>query len=193
MPAYAAYPDDQGYVNGKMYNNLVEYFVANSGRFTVGTTYGNLTNPNDDFKKLLYGHPSPGTSFTTIKVDGSNYYFTAESVNPKESDLSTSATQIINGILVNQELKIVSNSNSGKADTVQIKYIVTNNDTSAHSIGTRIMMDTMLGYNDAAPFRIPGYGAVTTELELTGDGIPEYWQAFDSLTSPSVIAQGTIT
>ncbi len=192
MPAYAAYPDDQCYVNGKMYNNLVEYFVANSGRFTVGTTYGNLTNPNDDFKKLLYGHPSPGTSFTTIKVDGSNYYFTAGSVNPKESDLSTSATQIINGILINQELKIVSNSNSGKADTVQIKYTVNNNDTSAHSIGTRIMMDTMLGYNDAAPFRIPGYGAVTTELELTGDNIPDYWQAFDSLTNPSVIAQGTL-
>ncbi len=191
-PAFAVYPDDQGYTNGKMYNSLIEYSVSSSGRFTVGTTYGNLTNPNDDFKKLLYGHPNPGTSFTTIKIDGSNYYFSAESVNPNASDLSTSSTQTISGVSIEQELKIVSNSNSGKADTVQIKYVATNNDTTSHSIGARIMMDTMLGYNDAAPFRIPGYGAVTTELELTGDDIPDYWQAFDSLTSPSVIAQGTL-
>lgn len=32
-------------------------------------------------------------------------------------------------------------------------------------------MDTMLGSNDAAPFVIPGIGAVTSELELTGNNI----------------------
>ena len=39
-----------------------------------------------------------------------------------------------------------------------------------------------LGNNDADPFRLPGFGAVTTETELTGDSIFKYCQAFDSLT-----------
>jgi len=55
------------------------------------------------------------------------------------------------------------------------------------------MLDTMLGDNDGAPFNIPGTGAVTTEMEFTGASIPEYWQAFDDLSNPSVISQGTLT
>ncbi|NLD50833.1 MAG: hypothetical protein GX660_27135, partial [Clostridiaceae bacterium] len=49
-PSFAAYPSGQGYENGTMFNNFIEYVVANNGLFSVGTTYGNLTNPNDDFK-----------------------------------------------------------------------------------------------------------------------------------------------
>lgn len=181
-----------GLSGNKVYNNFLEYAFSSDGRFTIGTTGGNPDNPNDDYKKMLYGHPSSRTSFSTIKVDGSDYVFSAQSVNTDASNLSTTATQIINGVNVVQELKIVTNSNTGKADTVQIKYTATNQSSIAHSVGTRIMMDTMLGNNDAAPFRIPRYGAVTTELELTGNDIPDYWQAFDSLNNPSVIAQGTL-
>lgn len=181
-----------GYSNGKMYNDYLEYVVAYNGRFTIGTTGGNPDNANDNYKRMLYGHPSPWSSYTSLKVDGSNYYFSPQSVNQDSSNLSTTATQNINGVNIVQELKLVTNSNTGKADTVQIKYTATNQGASSHTVGTRIMMDTMLGNNDAAPFRIPGYGAVTTELELTGSNIPDYWQAFDSLTNPSVIAQGTL-
>ena len=53
------------------------------------------------------------------------------------------------------------------------------------------MLDTMLGSNDNAPFRIEGIGNVTTEKEFIGDSIPQYWQAFDSLTNPTVVSQGT--
>ena len=52
------------------------------------------------------------------------------------------------------------------------------------------MMDTMLGSNDAAPFRVPGVGDVTRETEFAGDDIPQYWQAFDSLASPNVVSYG---
>lgn len=181
-----------GASGNKVYNDFLEFALANNGRFTIGTTGGNPDNPNDNYKKMLYGHPSPSTSFSTIKVDGSNYIFNTQTIESDESDLSTRATQNINGVDVVQELKIVANSSTGKADTVQIKYTATNQSSTAHTVGTRIMMDTMLGNNDAAPFMVPGNGAVTTELELTGDDIPDYWQAFDSLTNPSVIAQGTL-
>ena len=50
------------------------------------------------------------------------------------------------------------------------------------------MMDTMLGGNDAAPFRVNG-SDVTTETVYSGSNIPQIWQAFDSATNPGVVAQ----
>ncbi|MDR3091852.1 MAG: hypothetical protein LBU36_06650 [Clostridiales bacterium] len=55
------------------------------------------------------------------------------------------------------------------------------------------MFDTTLGGNDYAPFRVPSVGDVTTELSLYRGNIPEFWQAFDSLSAPRVIAQGTLS
>ncbi|MGB8955912.1 MAG: hypothetical protein WCC10_11100, partial [Tumebacillaceae bacterium] len=99
---------------------------------------------------------------------------------------------MIGNMSIKQVLTLAQNANTNRQDTVEIKYVVTNKDTRAHSYGMRIMMDTMLGDNDAAPFRIPGTGAVTTEKEFVGSAIPEYFQAFDDLTRPTVISQGTL-
>ena len=85
----------------------------------------------------------------------------------------------------------VNNVSTDKEDVMEIKYVVKNNDSVSHHVGTRIMLDTMLGNNDDAPFRVQGTGSVTTETEFTGDDIPQYWQAFDSLTEPTVVSQGT--
>ena len=61
-----------------------------------------------------------------------------------------------------------------------------------HSVGLRIMIDTMLNGNDAAPFRIPGLGDVTNETLLTGAAVPSYWQAFNSLANAAIASQGTL-
>lgn len=182
-----------GYANGKMYNDYIEYAVASSGRFTIGTTGGNPDLSTDNNQILLYGHPNPRTSYTTLKIDGNNYVYSAskQGPTPDSANLSNTSECEINNLNVKQILSIVSNSNTKRDDIVQIKYVVTNNDTVDHNIGSRIMLDTMLGDNDAAPFRVPGIGALTTELELTGNKIPEYWQAFNSLTYPTVVSQGT--
>ncbi len=187
-----------GYANGKMYNDFIEYAVAssgsNNGRFTVGTTGGNPDNPNDNYKIMLYGHSSPSTSYTTIRVDGSNYIYDPRTQYPVPdvSDLSNTSEYTVKNLSVKQIISIVPNTSTQRSDVVQIKYVARNNDTVNHDIGIRVMLDTMLGNNDAAPFRIPGIGSVTTELELAGDEIPEYWQAFDSLTYPAIISQGTL-
>ncbi|MDP4145946.1 MAG: Ig-like domain-containing protein, partial [Bacillota bacterium] len=173
-------------------NDYLEFAVADNGRFTVGTTGGDLGNPNDNNKIMLYGHPIPGTSYTTIKVDGNDYIYSPATTNTDFATLSNTSTYTVGNVVINQKISIVKNSSTQKEDTVEIKYTATNNDSVQHEVGTRIMMDTMLGSNDAAPFRIPGIGAVTTEKELTGSDIPEYWQAFDDLLNPTVIAQGTL-
>lgn len=180
-------------------NNFIEYAVNRSGRFTIGTTGGDPDNPKDNNKKMLYGHPvssGGGTSYTTVRVDGTDYIYTIDDYSRNSVDeINNTHTSVmtINEILqVTQELAIVQNSTTQRPDTVQIRYIVKNMDTKSHSLGLRIMLDTMLGNNDYAPFKIPGYGDLTKQKEFAEDNIPQYWQAFDSLTEPSVIASGTL-
>lgn len=183
-----------GYSNGLMYNSYIEYYVRSNGRFTIGTTGGDPDNPNDNYKKLTYGHPGSSTSYTTMKIDGSNYiyYPNTQAPTPNEPNLTSTSESRMNNVSVKQELSIVKNTSTERDDVVQIKYIVKNNDTINHNAGVRIMLDTMLGGNDGAPFRIPGIGSVTKELELTGNNIPEYWQAFDNLLNPSVVSNGSL-
>lgn len=95
-----------------------------------------------------------------------------------------------NGFHFQQKLTFIHNSATGREDVVEIRYTATNTSKQEQELGCRIMMDTQLGWNDSAPFRIPGVGAVTTETEFLGDEIPQLWQAFDSLSNPSIIAQG---
>ena len=187
-----------GYSNGKVYNDYLEYAVANggsyNGRFTIGTTGGDPSISTDDNQMLLYNHPEPQTSFSTIRVDGNDYVYNPDIQSPTvdESQLSNTSESSFTNVSVKQVLRIVKNSSTNREDIVEVKYIVKNNDSNQHDVGLRIMLDTKLGSNDNAPFRVPGIGSVTKELELTGNSIPQYWQAFDDLNSPSVVAHGTL-
>jgi len=67
-----------------------------------------------------------------------------------------------------------------------------NNDLQTHTVGLRVVLDTYLGKQDGAPFRIPGVGDITTETVLLGKRIPSFWYSFDDLKNPSVRAQGTL-
>jgi len=174
-------------------NDFIEYFLeavnnTEKGRFTIGARKGDPSNPNDDGKIMLYGHPRAWSSYTTVNIDGSYFIF-----NPSSflySGTTSLCQQVANEVYIVQELSIVKSATTPREDTVQIKYKIKNSSTGAKNIGLRIMLDTMLGSNDGAPFRVPGLGAVTNEIELSGDNIPEYYQAFDTLTNPTIITQG---
>lgn len=187
-------------------NEYLELAVNGNGRFTIGTSGGNPDMESDDHKKMLYGHPGPDTSYTTIVIDGTPYKYgdfdygddNQGWVSPPifNDDIKCNTSVAKYGdIEVMQTLKIVDNVSTGRQDVVEINYMVINNGQQSHNIGARIMLDTMLGNNDHAPFRIPGVGAVDTQTEFTRDedhnDIPQYWQAFDTLTNPSVISQGS--
>ena len=57
---------------------------------------------------------------------------------------------------------------------------VENTTTSTKNIGLRMMLDTMLGKNDAAPFRI-GRKAYQSEHSFEGASRASFWQTFDYL------------
>lgn len=183
-----------------MYNDYLKLIVASDdGRFSLGTTGGNPDSDTDDNATMIYGfhRDDSGTSYTTVVIDGSVYKygdngFTTAPVFNASGKRNTSVASYNDGkVTVKQTLSFVNNVSTGRYDVLEMKYTITNNDTAAHKVGTRIMIDTMLGDNDHAPFRVEGVGEVTTETEFAGDAIPQFWQAFDSLTNPKVVSQGS--
>jgi hypothetical protein len=172
-------------------SDYVEFAVDSTGRFSIGNRMGRPDTENDDNQILIFGHPYPGTSYTTVFIDGSPNIFVADEVSYDEASMSATATQTIQDIKVTQTLQIVSNAENGEKDTVRISYQAKNTGNAHHTVGFRIMLDTMLGDNDGAPFKVPGIGNIVTEREFIGNEIPRYWQAYDSLTDASVFAVGT--
>jgi len=184
--------------NVNVSNRYIDIVVAPSGSYTMGTTGGDPGLRTDDNKLLLYGYPNPWSSYLTVRIDGTNYYTKDGSMNqyrvsgPAVSGNSIITAWRIGDIGVTQTISITTSSTTGRQDTALFKVSLTNNGNAAHSVGARFLFDTMLGYNDAAPFRVQGIGDVTTEREFNGSDVPSYWQAFDSLSNPTVISQGTL-
>lgn len=170
-------------------SNDIEVAIATNGQFTIGIPNGPI---------LLFGHPHPWSSATTIRVDGVDYWNYDESDlapiidGPRnENDLSNVTVWNINGVKVTQRLTIVKGI-SGQFDTVRIEYTLENATQTVHTVGVRLMLDTMLGNNDGAPFRVPGTGVVLSEREWLAGNIPPFWEAFDNLDAPSVKSRGTL-
>ncbi len=181
----------QSFNSGYIRNDYIEAFVGNDGKYTMGTTGGNPDSNTDNNKLLLFGHPSPWSSETLIQIDGEDYFFSSNDNVFSNDGKKCTSTATIDGVTIKQILTLQNNAYTQRADVIEIKYEITNNSGSSKNIGGRIMLDTMLGDNDGAPFKIPGIGDVTTEAQYVGDQIPQYWQSFDNLTNPSVISSGT--
>ena len=199
--------DEEG--NLELSNEYISIFVNqnenNRGRFAIDVTGGAPMRDGDNGKPLIYGHPTPWTSYTTIKIDGKNYVFGGKSNKragkganygelvkaPTIEDNRIITEYKYGQVVVTQILTFVKSTTTGLPDTAQIRYRVTNQAEKAKEIGLRVMIDTMLGENDGAPFRIKNK-AITYDKLYTASKIPSFWQAFDTLNNPKVTAQGTI-
>jgi hypothetical protein len=164
--------------------------VAQGRNFSMGTTEGNPENPQDSNKRILFGYTGAGTSYTTIQIDGVNHIYEPTSISYNGNKITSS--KAYGDISVTQQFSIIYNQYTGREDVGEFSYSVKNTGNTEHNVGIRIMFDTMLGDNDHCPFKIPNIGNVSTELDLSGGAVPEFWQAIDSLTSPTVTAQGTL-
>lgn len=195
-------------------NEFVRIVVNSSpdatGRFSVSTTGGNPERTDDDNRPLIYGGGEPWTSFTTVRIDGTSFVFGGPTHRPAGKDgpfgrLVTpprvvqggqqveAAWQFPPGVEVVQRISITRGPTTGLLDTARIEYVAINHDSAPHQVGFRVVIDTMAGSNDGAPFRV-GERAIETDTQISGvqPGIPEFWQVFDSLSQPAVVAQGTL-
>lgn len=161
-----------------------------TGEFTMGIPGGPI---------LLFGHPNPWSSFTTVRVDGSDYsnrnsaFGTVVDPPVTVGDTNEGTWQVgATNLRVHQKLTLVRGASTGHMDTYLIQYRLENLDGAAHTVGCRVMLDTDLDDNDGAPFRVPGTGSVTTETEWRGGQVPSGFFVFNDLNNPSVTAQATL-
>ncbi len=183
-------------------SEFVEVAVDTTGNFTMGTLAGDPDNPLDNNKRILFGHPFPGTSATTLRVDGQDFWnltdlFSSGSKLPLPVSGPTTTAGVnttvwrVGDIQLTQHLRLAA-GDSGRLDTLLIEYTVQNMGIQSHEAGVRLFLDTQLGTNDGAPFRVPGLDYVTTEKELLGSAIPPSYLSFDNLLNPTVQTQGTL-
>ncbi|MEA2032520.1 MAG: C1 family peptidase [Euryarchaeota archaeon] len=151
--------------------------------------YGRYTEATADEKLLLYGYPYAWSSYATIRLDGTDYY--------QDSTMDTYVTQtptiigdsikttwmLPNSMDVSETLTLMPN-------TTKYHFTVKNNDMTSHSIKIRYLFDTLLAYNDGAPFIVPGVGEVTTEQEYINP-VFNYWKATDDLVNPTLTSNCT--
>ncbi len=188
---------------------IVNGRAEDTGRFSVNTTGGDPSRAGDEAKPLVYGTeraPGPWTSYTTVRIDGRDYVFGGPTGKRAGrtglygemvaapyifEDREIRATWRMEDIVVTQILTLAAGITTGQMDTARIEYVVTNEGSRSRQVGLRIMLDTMLGANDGAPFQVSGEG-LFTDMAFRGDAIPDYYQAFDSLANPQVVSQGTL-
>jgi hypothetical protein len=94
-------------------------------------------------------------------------------------------------VQVSQTVGLVPGEQSGKLDTCLILYRIDNQDSMAHNIGLRFLLDTFIGGNDGVPFLIPGRKQLcSTSLIFAGTRVPDFIQARETedLTNPGTVA-----
>ena len=170
---------------GDIWNELIAASVTPDGRFTVGVLPDPASgNPVDASWSLTYQWPGSFTSFSSVRIDGVDSVIDGltKVSGPTAVDRLTNRTVWKSGdIEITQTLQIVPNTATGVLDVVQISYTVANTGGSAHSVGTRLMVDTDVNNNDAAPFRVPGNPPITTERTFAGAAIPSAVEVFDDI------------
>lgn len=185
----------------RLANNWVDARVRLRNTYYTGRYNLGVFNPaSNRWYNISYGWPSaPWSSYTTIRMDGTNYIVGSGGTwleYPNNLDPTTNRASWRRGdLLVRQTLRLVQNPATGLPDAVQVRYSVTNLGQTSHTVGLRVMIDTMLNGNDAAPFRVPGPGGLETvnyERIYMGSEVPDFWQAYQNLSNPIISAQGTL-
>ncbi|MBN2012384.1 carboxypeptidase regulatory-like domain-containing protein [candidate division KSB1 bacterium] len=196
----------------KIQNEFIEVMVTDKypgTNFSMQTLEGLPNTFWDDNKPLLFGHPWPHTSYTTLKVEDEVAVFGSdqgEAVVTNGQRSIPTAIQLGNGdpavtwswtyknVRVDQTISLTRSEWSVDRieDTAELRYTITNNG-AGRVIGLRILFDTMLGENDGAPIKTADGDFVQMEQEFIGAAIPEWWTAIEGDPTRTIFsAQGTL-
>ncbi len=170
------------------------YIDPTYSRPYMETVEGDPKLKSDDHKSLLF-KTEPPTSYLTVRIDGKNYkYFEGGKIlqNPQSSGNKIISEWEVKKIRVRMEVSIVEGPTTHRKDTAMFVFTVENKDKKSHKVGLRILLDTLLGKNDGAPFNVPGVGPLSHEIEFKGNDVPFFWYAYDDLKKPTVRSQGTL-
>ncbi len=181
-------------------SKYIEVIVDNpTGRFFIKTLKGDPENPNDDNKVILFDKLPP-TSYGTVLVDkeaftigGTDGYFETHPTTSGNKIIATWRPNKVNKIKVIQIIEIVTNVFTLRDDIVKISYLIVNEDNKDHTVNVSILLDTVLGENDKAPFIVPGYGKIDNETVFYENNMPSLWYSFDKIENPKVKTMGILS
>ncbi len=185
-------------------NEYIEIAVSDrypGTNLSIGITGGLPETPFDNNKPILFGHPYPYTSFTTIRIDGEKLVFGSNDGLLIDDPYRSSDGKNIGRrwdyqkIAIVQKITLVESkwSETKYEDTAQIQYIITNNDNVPHEVGVRILFDTMLGKDDAALIRTSNSIYTGYEQDFYYPDIPGWWTAIELDKDETVFSvQGTL-
>ncbi len=100
---------------------------------------------------------------------------------PSVSGDSVTTGWTLPDVRVQQVLTLAINPFTDRRDTVKIATTVANASGREVQAGVRLMIDTMIGNNDLAPFFIPETGNTSQEQEYLGAETPCLLESFRGL------------
>lgn len=176
-------------------NSFIKITVDNAtGRFGIRTVDGQPTRKNDQHVNMLFRGDDPETSFTTFRLNGTDYIFGnpyqfgagffSEITKPTIVVNTNGTRQIetvwrMNGVQIKQILMLYMDAKDFKqAGNVNIRYEVVNQNKVDVEIGSRILLDTMVAGKDGPEFQIGSIyrSPLTVERKLVHDpaaiGVP---------------------
>ncbi|MFN4245090.1 MAG: hypothetical protein ACK4F9_02945 [Brevinematia bacterium] len=172
---------------------------SSSGRFYIATILGDPENKNDDKKKILFDKIPP-TTYPSLFVDVEGFavgtddgYFENYPSFSKNRLVWTWRPKKFDKIKMVQIIEIVTNPFTLREDMVRISYIVVNEDSKDHVVSVRLILDTILGESEDAPFFVPPFGKIDKEVVFYKGNMPYLWYSFDSLKSPKVRTMGIVS
>lgn len=184
-----------------MENDYIEVYVhPDTGRFSIQTKEGHPLKDMDQNQPLLFRDDFPETSFTTFRVNGKDYIYgnsygwmgldSSFLHRPISQGLTNQSVWTVDGLEIIQMLTLVDNKENPNIGNVKISYEVTNTSDSAMQVGSRVLLDTMLGSDDGSPIALSGRNEfVRNETELN-ESIPYFWRAVDHTLAPGVMSYG---
>lgn len=180
------------------HNSRISVQLAGTGRFNLGARPDAAGDATGGSYSLTYVWPSsPGTSYTSLNIDGQTVIYgdapgTQILAPHDDGPYSNTSSWRYGDLEVTQTLTLVSSQTGQDADAVAARYRVTNRGAVSHSLGLRVMQDTDVNNNDAAPFRVPGVGPLSTERDFAGSAVPTSFQIYADLADATHIGAATL-
>jgi hypothetical protein len=148
------------------------------GRYTAATYDGTM---------LLDDYPNAGSSYTTIRIDGYDYY-QDDIMDPyvlqkptKIGDSIVTKWALAPYVTVSQNITLMQN-------TMQYQVVVANIGYASHSVNVRALFDVALDDSDDVLCWVPVAGEITTEREFKD---LDYWRTNSSHDRSSLTSNCT--
>ncbi len=164
----------------------------------------------DSLNKRLTFASNGATNSTLLKIDNNYFEFGGPEGMwaPKEerfpngcrstwalSNSSIMVRQVLKIVLSEQPVSVAKGVRQRILDTCMIRYEIQNVGTRDHSVGLRMVVDTLIGSNDGVPFAVPTMGGlIDTCKDFHGAEVPDFIQALEvhDLKDPGTIAHMTL-